>query len=600
MKANSMSDVDKTVQQLIEELSQARNKIDELTGSLSMLERHESVLRKNEEIFRIYFELSNDIMFSYNNQLQVLYVSPNVERITGYKPEELIGKYFHELQMLVPAEDVNEVMENAQHYLSGNAVYPNIYRFITKDGSDKLAEVDGFPIIHEGTVAAMVSLAKDITKHIENEQSLRGSEVNCRTTLQRMPDALSIIRREDARYLYANDCFCKITGFSSEEIIGKTIYDLNLTARHADYDVLLSALKHGEELSGEKHLCQKKDGTSLETIMSARPLLYDGEDALVLVMTDITALGMGKKENIGGVEAAEFQKREAIQTLADGLAHDFKNILTAILGYTKMAGRDAAKLMKGNDDLCVVKNDLREVRNAAHRASELVDQLLAFSQNAAKDYKPLRFDTIIRDCLETLNSTLPQNIRIKENLTETGIILGNPSQIHQVIANLCNNAASAMEESGGDLELNLVKVNIDHAAEVLDSDLPAGPYVKLNISDTGHGMTPEVKRRIYDPYFTTRWKESGAGLGLSVAYGIVKSHGGAIAFSSSPGHGTSFDIYLPEISSKKMALKTLARMTKRTGSERILNLDEELPWDEPAGKNNKDQFESGNSKDKLR
>jgi PAS domain S-box-containing protein len=596
-----MNDTDKTAEQLIEELSRALGKIDELSRSLSMLERHKAALQKNEEIFRIYFELSNDIMFSYNNQLLVLYVSPNVERITGYKPEELIGKYFDDLQMLVPPDDVDEVMDNAQHYLSGNTVYPNIYRFITKDGTEKLAEVDGFPITHEGNVVAMVSLAKDITRHIEQEQSLRESEVKCRTTLQRMPDALCIIRMEDARYLYANDCFCKMTGFSSEEIIGQTIYDLNLPARHGDYDVLIGALKHAEELSGVELVCHKKDGTTLETIMSARPLHYDGEHVLVVVMTDVAALGKEKNEKkIGGIEAAEHQQREALQTLADGIAHDFKNILTAILGYTKMAGRDAAKVMKGNDDLSVVKNDLREVRNAAYRASELINQLLAFSQHTGKDHKPLLFDTVIRDCLNTVHSTLPENIKIKAHLSETGIVLGDSAQMNQVIANLCNNAARAMEETGGDLEVSLVKVIIDQDAVVPDLGLPAGPYVKLTISDTGHGMSPEVKRRIYDPYFTTRGKESGAGLGLSVAYGIVKSHGGVITCSSSPAHGTSFDIYLPLVTSQKAAAETLVRLTSETGPERILNLDKGLPRDQSAGKKKKGQPDSSARKNKPR
>ena len=593
-----MNNGGKTAKQLLEELSQSLGKIEELEKSLSILEQHKAALQKNEEIFRFYFDLSNDIMFSYNNKLRVLYVSPNVERITGYKPEELIGRYFDDLQMLVPPEDVHEVMDNAQHFLSGNTVYPNIYRFITKDGEEKLAEVDGFPITHEGNVVAIVSLAKDITKHIEHEQSLRASEIKCRTTLERMPSALCIIRFEDARYLYANDCFCKVTGFSAEEIIGKSIYDLNLPARHADYDVLINALKHGETLSGVELRCRRKDGKIIETVMSARPLNYDGDDAIVIIMTDVTALKLVKKEDNEGIEAADLQKREAIRTLADGLAHDLKNILTAILGYTKMAGRDVAKFMKGNDDLCVIKNELREVRNAAKRADELINQLLAFSRNAGKDYKPLLLDTIIRDCLRALHPTFPENIRVKEHLGETGIIICNQMQIHQVIANLCTNAVSAMEENGGDLEIDLVKVNIGQDASIPDYDLPAGQYLKLSVTDSGHGMSREVMERIYEPYFTTRPKESGVGLGLSVAYGIVRSHGGALVCSSVPGHGTTFDIYLPEMPSKGMAAETLVRMTRRTGSERILNLDEELPTKEPAGKKPDGQPTSGSGEDK--
>ncbi|MBN2299376.1 MAG: PAS domain S-box protein [Deltaproteobacteria bacterium] len=581
-----MNDETKTKKQLIHELAQARDMIAALEKSSSRHKETDTALRRSEEMFRIYFELSNDIMFSYNNKLQVLYVSPNVERITGYKPEELIGRNFDELQMLVPPEDVDEVMENAQHYLSGNTVYPNIYRFITKTGTTRLAEVEGFPITRGDNVVAIVSLAKDITKHIETERSLRESEQKCRTALQHMPNAVCIIGMEDARYLYANDCFFTMTGYSPDEVIDRTLYDLGLPVRHADYDVFIKSLKYGDEIYPVEHLCQKKDGTIIETLISARPVRYCGQQSLVVVMTDMTSLKQNEEDKRQGhVESEKNRKKEAIRTLAEGIAHDLRNALTAIIGYTHMAGRDVTKLMKGNDDACVVKEDLKEVRNAATRASDIVERILAFSRYSRDNYTPTHLCSVVGESLKTVRSFLPGNIELKENLMEDGSVLGDPVQIHQLIINLCKNAVVAMGETGGRLSVNVAGTIVDHDRTSPALNLPAGPYIRMSVSDTGSGMTPDVKRRIYEPYFTTRWKESGSGLGLSVVHGIVKSHGGIILCTSSPGQGTVFDIYLPEIKAEPDAVEPLVKMAAKPRTARVLNMD-----DEPAKHNPKKEI----------
>ncbi|MGD0820749.1 MAG: PAS domain S-box protein [Desulfomonilia bacterium] len=534
----------------------------------------EKTLKKSDEKYRSYFSLTDDVMFSYDSQFRVLSVSPNVERVLGYKPEELVGKYFQDLTMLLHPEDVGDAFDNALHVLSGKTIYTNIYRFITKDGEVKFGEANGVPIIRDGRVVAMITVARDITKRIEMENSLQESEERYRITLQSMPDAVSIIKIKDMRYLYVNDTFCKITGYSFEETIGKTPFDLNLSVSSEDFDYYIKLIKNDELVDSLECQCRTKEGNILDTLVSARAVHYSGEDGMVMVMTDITAL-IEIKEEKKRLEI-QTQKMESIGTLASGIAHDFNDILTTIIGYTKMSMKDIMDLTRGDKDLNVVHADLNEVRKAAIRARDLVNQILAFSRHAEKEYVPVVLDSTIRESLKMLRPSLPANIKIREMLAPSGQILGDPAQIHQVMTNLCTNAAHAMGETGGELEVSLQRVFIDSDA-ALNLDVPPGPYLRMTVRDTGHGMTSKVIARIYDPYFTTKWKGHGTGLGLSIVHGIVKSHGGAISCKSAPGQGTAFDIYLPELGFKREVVEDLVEMADMAGNERILNLDEELP-----------------------
>ncbi len=555
----------------------------------------EKTLQKSDEKYRSYFSLTDDVMFSYDSQFRVLSVSSNVERVLGYKPEELIGKYFQDLTMLLHPEDVGEAFDNALHVLSGKTIYTNIYRFIAKDGEVKFGEANGVPVIRDGRVVAMITVARDITKRIEMENSLHESEERYRITLQSMPDAVSIIEIKDTQYLYVNDTFCKITGYSLDETIGKTPLDLNLPVSSEDFDYYFKLIKNEELVDSLECQCRTKEGNILDTLVSARPVQYSGEDCMVMVMTDITALKeIEEKKKRLEIQA---QKMESIGTLAGGIAHDFNNILTTIIGYTKMSMKDIMDLTRGDKDLNVVHTDLNEVRKAALRARDLVNQILAFSRHAEKEYVPVVLDSAIRESLKMLRPSLPSNIKIREMLAPSGQILGDPAQIHQVMTNLCTNASHAMGETGGELEVSLQRVFIDSDA-ALNLDVPPGPYLRMTVRDTGHGMTSKVMARIFDPYFTTKWKGQGTGLGLSIVHGIVKSHGGAISCKSAPGQGTTFDIYLPELGFKREVTEDLVEMADTAGTERILNLDEELHRVELMSKEKADPGTHGKDRNK--
>ncbi|HQG31386.1 MAG TPA: PAS domain S-box protein [Deltaproteobacteria bacterium] len=539
-----MTEDDKSKERLAENLETSQLIIAELKEEISRLRNDIEDLLRSEERYRFHFSLANDVMFSYDNQFKVLSVSPNVERILGYKPEEFVGKTFHEAGVLNPGY-MNLAINNALKVLSGETVHSSIYEFITKDGTRKYGEVSGVPLIRDGKVEAVITVARDVTPRISMENSLRESEERYRITLETMPDAVGIMGLEDCRYLYVNAGFCKMTGYSFEEAVGKAPAELNLEVSPNGFEDCAAPIREGVNVDSKERRFRRKDGTILDALVSARPIHFAGTECMIMVMTDVTAVKKAKEERM--LLEIRSEKIESITTLARGIAHDFNNILTTIIGYTRMSMKDIASLSKGDASLATIRNDLSEVQKSALRARDLVDQILAFSRHSEKAHVPVELGSAVRESIRILRAVMPKTIEIRENVSSSGTILGDPAHLHQIMMNLFTNAAHAMNESGGEVEVSIERVRIEGPREGIDPDLPAGPYVKLSVRDTGRGMSPRVLSRIFDPYFTTKGKGYGTGLGLSVVHGIVKSHRGTICCRSAPGQGTTIEIYFPEI-----------------------------------------------------
>ncbi len=262
------------------------------------------------------------------------------------------------------------------------------------------------------------------------------------------------------------------------------------------------------------------------------------------------------------------QKMEAIGTLASGIAHDFNNILSAVIGYTELV-------------LLNIKNEngssakLKKVLAASERAKALIHQILAFSRQSEEERKPVQIAHIVKEVLQFLRASLPATIEIRKNIDENiETILADPVQIHQIIMNLCTNAHHAMKASGGVLEVRLVSVDIGPEYAVVHPDLKPGPHVRITVKDTGHGMNPDTLTKIFDPYFTTKEKGLGTGLGLAVVHGIVQKHGGVITVTSEPGKGSAFDLYFPVIQEKAVSISKMPENLP-TGNEHILLIDDE-------------------------
>ena len=263
------------------------------------------------------------------------------------------------------------------------------------------------------------------------------------------------------------------------------------------------------------------------------------------------------------------QKLESVGTLAGGIAHDFNNILSAILGYAEIS-------LDPPPEEPQLHENILQIHDAGNRARDLVRQLLTFCKKAEQIKEPMTINPIIKETLKFLRASLPATIRIDEALTSEATIIGDATQIHQVIMNLCTNAASAMKSSGGVLSIELTRVDIDDAFSQRFIDMPTGEHVKLLVGDTGHGMDAETQRRIFDPFFTTKKEGEGSGLGLSVVHGIVTSHNGQILVSSEPGRGTLFTLYFPTVEDMvSSVVKTEVPLPR--GTERLLVVDDEQP-----------------------
>ncbi len=267
-------------------------------------------------------------------------------------------------------------------------------------------------------------------------------------------------------------------------------------------------------------------------------------------------------------QLVQLQKMETIGTLAGGIAHDFNNILTPILGYTEMALEELS-------DESTLRYDIEQINSAAMRGKDLVQQILTFSRQVDFDKKPLRMDRIVTEVLKLMRSSFPSNIEIKQELDkQCGTVLADSTQMHQIIMNLCTNAYHAMMGVGGTLTVVLDKQKIGNRQPPGLAKIEKGTYIRLTITDTGHGMDKRTMERIFEPFFTQKEVGSGSGLGLSVVHGIVSNYHGTIVVESEPGLGSSFMIYLPQHSETYIEEEDAPQELKK-GRGSILFVDDE-------------------------
>jgi signal transduction histidine kinase/ActR/RegA family two-component response regulator len=264
----------------------------------------------------------------------------------------------------------------------------------------------------------------------------------------------------------------------------------------------------------------------------------------------------------------QLQKMETIGTLAGGIAHDFNNILTPILGYTDMALEE----LPAESNL---RFDIEQINNAAHRGKDLVQQVLTFSREMDFENKPIQLQPIVAEALNLIKSSLPPSVEVKQHFDQNiGTVLADPTHIHQIVMNLCTNANHAMLKTGGILEVRLDSVKIDQRSAEKIPNLKKGEYIRMTISDTGHGMDIKTQERIFEPFFTRKEVGSGSGLGLSVVHGIINNYDGAIVVDSTPDKGTTFVIYLPKFGTDLMESDKSDKKPLK-GDEYILFVDDE-------------------------
>ncbi|MBU0663317.1 MAG: DUF3365 domain-containing protein [Proteobacteria bacterium] len=406
------------------------------------------------------------------------------------------------------------------------------------------------------------SLEEEIEERKQAEETLRLTRIS----VEAASDALFWMTA-DARIIDVNEAACRSLDYTREELLQLKVpdvdphYDQEAWQRHFP-----ELRKSGTLMFETEH--RTKGGRVFPVEIVANYVQHGTEEYNCAFVRDITERKRAEEERAEMEKRLrQAQKMESIGTLAGGIAHDFNNMLAAILGYTELA------MMEKDPDR--LAQDLEQVKIGGERAAKLVKQILTFSRKTEQEKQPLQVALVIKEAMKILRSSIPTTIEIREDLSSSGVVLADPTQIHQIIMNLCTNGYQAMRETGGILAVSLGEIEIRTEDEGYGELVP-GKYLKLEISDTGSGISPEIQDKIFEPYFTTKKTGEGTGLGLAVVHGIVKSCKGHITVYSEPGKGTTFHVYLPLVAEKAVELPGKEVIADLSGKgERILFVDDE-------------------------
>jgi len=556
-------------------------------------------LREREEYFRLLIENALDMVMVLKGDGTITYAGPSVKRVLGYSPKSLVNRNFLDFVHPAGRDTVAERFVEAGRMPGFTMTLDASLK--RKDGGWRVVEMISRNLLHDAKVAGIVVNGRDVTErkqieeklrrmHLELERRVEERTAELRAAYQRLEVEIRghkeaeegrtrlataieeggdcvIITDSRGVVQYVNPAFEKASLYSREEITGRR-FDVLRGGGEEDafWEDMWHVLEAGNVWTG-RLVNRKKDGSSYGVERTVSPI-RDKAGAI----TNYVAVERDMTGQAGlDAELRQAQKMQAIGTLAGGIAHDFNNILAAMIGFTELALDDL-------EEESSAKKHLERVRTAGYRGRELVKQILTFSRQGEQEKKPVQVVPIVREVLKLMRALLPSTVDIRPRVeTEEGIILADPVQIHQLLINLCTNAGQAMKGGKGVLEVRVSDFILSDPADAPYPDMELGPYLKLSVSDTGAGIDDLIKDRIFEPFFTTR--ESGAaGMGLSVVYGIVKSHQGAITVSSAPGKGSTFAVYFGKLkdgqaSAAEEHAKPAAQRV--TGKRRILFVDDE-------------------------
>jgi len=534
----------------------------------------EEALRESEEKLREIFENVNEMIGTLNADGTIRDANKKIEDIFGFKPEEVIGKQFTEIPLYHP-DHLENIMQMHLEAVSGTLRRIVDFVALRKDGTEIHVEANTSVIKEDGKIKYILVVVRDITERKRADEALKESErslkkaqhlahlgsweLNLKDNTVEFSDEMNRIFGNEGKNRFKLETALEALPPGDREKVNHSLSEF--------------LFEENIEQPPQRFRFRRKDGEMRWGIASLPEIKRYGRNGIpeIIIGTiqDITDQRRAEEEKEKlEIQLQQSRKREAIGTLAGGIAHEFNNILGIIVGNTELA-------MDGVPEWNTARYNLDEIRTACLRARDVVKQILAFSRQTKKELKPVSINRIIDESLKLLRSSIPTFIEIRKNIrNENDIVNADPTQINQIVFNLCTNAAFAMREEGGILEIDIENVTLDKKTSKQYHDLSPGLYVKLTVSDTGCGIEQKIIERIFDPYFTTKQVDEGSGMGLAVVHGIVRSHGGDIRVHSKPSLGATFEVLLPVIEAD-FTHEVEPREPLIRGSERILFVDDE-------------------------
>ena len=533
--------------------------------------KQQAALRESENRWHFALEGSGAGVWDYDIAAETIFFSQQWKRMFGYSNDGLSDRLEEWYERIHPNDREKALAEIEKHLRGETSFYRNEQRLLCHDGSYKWVLALGKVISHssENKPLRFIGTHTDITSLKETELLLHDTQKiaklgswtwDTRSNKVTWSDELyRITHREKQRFTVSYENYLALihpddkkqfTAMSAQAIEKKQPY-------HFEYRLLLPETNQEKFIIERGMVILGKNGEAIKLIGTVQDITEQKQ-------AELTRQKIEK-------QLRQAQKMEAIGTLAGGIAHDFNNILSAILGYAEIA-------LDETERGSLLEGDIKEIIQAGNRASSLVNQILACSRQLEQQFVPLQIQHIIKEAIKMLRASLPSTIQIHEQIeTSCPPMLADPTQILQIILNLCTNAKQAMAKTGGELTIALHEQLLPHPDYLLPDEVK-GPHLLLMVQDNGTGMDQETMEKIFDPFFTTKGVGEGTGLGLAVVHGIVKSHHGYLLVDSTPGVGTSFRIFFPLAKDTDTDSATAIQQTRTSipgGKEHIMVVDDE-------------------------